>query len=628
MCGIAGIWASAAKGDPAGLGSQVDTMLAAMLHRGPDQGGRWAKHLDNSSIVLGGRRLAIQDLTEAGSQPMVDPVTGNAIVFNGEIYNFPELHRELTAMGDSLTSDCDTEVVLRGYARWGAEVVDRLRGMFAFAIWDVKTQSLFLARDRLGVKPLYYHRSPGLFAFASEVRALLQGDVTPANLSPSAIRSYLAFGAVSEPVTIIQNVRAFPPGHHGFVRSGQLELTRYWSLAEAFRPARGKESPTELDERIQALLSESIKLRLISDAPIGVFLSGGLDSTVVATIAAANSPQSINSVSVVFKEREFSEKLWIDRTVSHIGSTHYEVELTESELLRLIPTALPSYDQPTVDAINTYIVSMHARQAGLTVALSGIGGDELFGGYPAFKDVPKLRSIRRTVPARLVRAGISLLDLVASRRDRFRKLSQYFLSDGNGGIEAELVHRELFLANDRRSLAFEGSISPVSDLGKGHWIPPELDDFNAISYSEMTGYLLNTLLRDTDFASMANSLEVREPYLDHHLIGAVASLPGAAKQAQQTKWLLRRVARRIVPESLIQPGKRGFSFPMDRWLREGLRQEVDDVLRDPTTSYQLSQIICQREIERVWTDFTDHKVSWTRPWALFVIKSWARSWAK
>ena len=227
-----------------------------------------------------------------------------------------------------------------------------------------------------------------------------------------------------------------------------------------------------------------------------------------------------------------------------------------------------------------------------------------------------------------MRAGISLLDLVASRRDRFRKLSQYFLSDGNGGIEAELVHRELFLANDRRSLAFERSISPVSDLGKGHWIPPELDDFNAISYSEMTGYLLNTLLRDTDFASMANSLEVREPYLDHHLIGAVASLPGAAKQAQQTKWLLRRVARRIVPESLIQPGKRGFSFPMDRWLREGLRQEVDDVLRDPTTSYQLSQIICQREIERVWTDFTDHKVSWTRPWALFVIKSWARSWAR
>lgn len=626
MCGIGGLWSTRVGREPAEIARQVDAMLVAMAHRGPDQAGRWSNDSQQSSIALGACRLAIQDLTSAGSQPMTDPVTGNVIVFNGEVYNFRDLHRRLVADGHVMTSGCDTEVVLRSYGAWGPDFVNQLRGMFAFAIWDKERQALFLARDRLGVKPLYYYRASQLFAFSSEVRALLRSSVAPATLSPTAIRAYLAFGAVSEPVTIIRNVRAFPAGHHGYLTAAGLHLERYWSLEDAFLPREHVRSSIELVEQIQETLSESVRLRLISDAPTGIFLSGGLDSTVIAALAAQNATGRIRSVSVVFREREFSEKKWIDRTANYIGSDHHEVELTESELLRLIPQALSSYDQPTLDAMNTYVVSLHARQAGLKVALSGIGGDELFGGYPAFYEVPRLRAIRRTVPRVLLLPAIRLLSSLPGTATRIKKLSQYFLASGADAIEAELVHRELFVAHDRQQLSLASTTAPVSDMAKGHWIAPELDGFNAISYSEISGYLLNTLLRDTDFASMACSLEVREPYLDHELLRTVASLPGSAKQGRETKALLRQVARRIVPESLIQPGKKGFAFPMDRWLRGGLRQEVDSVLRDPGTSYQLMQIISNKAVERVWSDFADHKTTWTRPWALYVLKSWAHSW--
>jgi asparagine synthase (glutamine-hydrolysing) len=612
---------------PAEIARQVDAMLSAMAHRGPDQSGRWSSDSQRSSIVVGACRLAIQDLTAAGSQPMTDPVTGSVIVFNGEVYNFRDLQRRLVADGHVLTSGCDTEVVLRGYGRWGPDFVNHLRGMFAFAIWDKDREALFLARDRLGVKPLYYYRAPGLFAFSSEVRALLQSSVAPATLSPTAIRAYLAFGAVSEPVTIIRNVRAFPAGHHGYVTAAGLQLKRYWSLEDAFLPKQDFKSSLELVEHIQETLSESVRLRLISDAPTGVFLSGGLDSTVIAALAAQNATGRVRSVSVVFREPDFSEKKWIDRTAGYIGSDHHEVELTESELLRLIPQGLSSYDQPTVDALNTYVVSLYARQAGLKVALSGIGGDEVFGGYPAFHEVPRLRALRRTVPRILMLPALRILNHLPGSATRIKKLSQYFLASGADAIEAELVHRELFGAHDRQSLSSADPTTPVSDMAKGHWIAPDLDGFNAISYSEISGYLLNTLLRDTDFASMACSLEVRGPYLDHELLRAVASLPGSAKQGRETKALLRRVARRIVPEALIQPAKRGFAFPMDRWLRGGLRQEVDNVLRDPAMSYQLTQIISNKAVERVWSDFADRRTSWTRPWALYVLKSWASLWA-
>lgn len=627
MCGIAGILATDRAREPDRMQTLVRAMLEAMVHRGPDQGGDAQFNLSDQSLVLGARRLAIQDLTSAGSQPMFDPVTGNVIVFNGEIYNFRELRQRAVAEGARVTSGSDTEVILRGYALWGPGVVERLRGMFAFAIWDRRQEALFLARDRLGVKPLYYCRTPGSFAFASEIRAFLEGSVVPGALNPDAIRSYLAFGAVSEPVTIIQKVRAIPPGHYAYARKESLDLTQYWSCAQTFRTSGSVASRDELDRKVEAIISESVKLRMISDAPMGVFLSGGIDSTIIAALAARHATQPIRSVSLVFRERELSEKAWIDRTVSHLGTNHSEVELSDSELLNVVSEALAAYDQPTIDALNTFVVSMHARRAGLTVALSGIGADELFGGYPAFRQLPTLRAIRRTVPAVLLRPSVALYGRLRINNDRARKLAEYLLPTSANGIAAEFVHRELFANHDRRMLTSAFAASPVSDMGEGLWIPPELDAFNALSYCELNGYLLNMLLRDTDFTSMASSLEVREPYLDHELVATIAALPGSAKQGPDVKWLLRRVARRILPERLIQSTKRGFSLPMDRWIRGDLRREVDGVLRDRNLSYALSQIVSQDAVERIWSDFNAGRTSWTRPWALYVLKSWAGVWA-
>ena len=626
MGGIAGIWSQREGHRPDQITAQVQAMLEAMIHRGPDQGAIASSSIGASSIVVGARRLAIQDLSAAGSQPMIDPATGNIIAFDGEIYNFRELRREIKADG-VVSSESDTEVVLRAYGALGADVVHRLRGMFAFALWDRKLGALFLARDRLGVKPLYYHRSAESFAFASEVRALLRGSVAAPNLNPMAIRSYLGFGAVSEPLTIVEGVREFPPGVCGYVGTSSFKLTQYWSLDEAFQAADPPKSSDELASHLHQLLTDSVKVRLVSDAPVGIFLSGGLDSTVIAMLAAEQSPAPIHSVSVVFPARDLSEKVWIDKTVSHVGSIHSEVVVPDSDLLPLITTALAAYDQPSMGALNTFIVCNSARQTGLTVALSGIGADELFGGYPAFRQLPRLRAIRRSVPDFALRPAVEVYSRLARHDDRAKKLADYFVPLAGNALAGELMHRGLFTAEDRRKLTAAWPGSPLSDIADVVWIPPELDWFNALSYSETSGYLRNMLLRDTDFASMASSLEIREPYLDHELVAAVVSLPGSVKGGSQTKPFLRRIARRIVPEGLLRPGKRSFALPMNRWIRGELRSEVRDVLMDRTVSYQLSQIISDEAVENVWYSFADGKTGWTRPWSLYVLKSWARMWA-
>jgi len=625
MCGIGGLISNASGATQGSLAPDVQSMLDAMVHRGPDQGALLTLHGSTSVAVLGARRLAVQDLSDAGSQPMMDPATGNVIVFNGEVYNFQDLRNRLISLGARLESGSDTEAVLHGYREFGSAIVHQLRGMFAFAIWDRSQQQLFLARDRLGVKPLYYRREPNRITFASEVRALLTTDRAP-ELNPAAVRSFLAFGAVREPTTILKGVRAFPPGSSAYVTATSLVPRPYWSLGEAFSKENLVSSRQEALAEINRLLKESIKLRLVSDAPTGLFLSGGVDSTVVACLAAVESPRPIRTVSVVFSEQGFSEKPAIDRTVAHLGSDHTEIELSDNDLLRLLPSALRSYDQPTLDALNTYVVSLYAHGLGLKVALSGIGGDELFGGYPSFRQVPRLRAFRRAVPRPILFASLGLASHLPIRQDRVRKLYRYMVGDGSGNTPAEFLHRELFSADERVALSSVSSTSTVTDMGMGQWIAPELDEFNAISFAEISGYLLNTLLRDTDFASMASSLEVREPYLDHELVTAVASLPGAVKASATPNALLREVARTNVPSALLQPGKRGFAFPMDRWMRGQLREEVADVLMNPTGSFGLSDLVSNVEVQRTWLAFLERRVAWTRPWSLYVLKSWCRIW--
>ncbi|MGH7751917.1 MAG: asparagine synthase (glutamine-hydrolyzing), partial [Gemmatimonadales bacterium] len=371
-----------------------------LRHRGPDDEGLEVLPAGDTphGLGLGVRRLAILDLSPAGRQPMRDPVTGNWIVHNGEVYNFRELRGELEAAGHQFHSHSDTEVLLHSYAAWGLNCVTRWRGMFATAIWDAHLRRLVLFRDRLGIKPLYYCRDGDRFAFASEVRALVRGGWAAPRLDLTALDSFLSCGAVQEPLTIIAGVQALPPGHRLVWVEGRPEIVSYW------QPRAQPEAPTSAAAALPELLAEAARLHLVSDVPVGVFLSGGIDSSSVLTLLASAGPVTLQTFTVVFPEGSFGDPAWARRLAQDFLTEHHELFLEEAELLQQLPGALRAMDQPTADGINTYLVSGAARQAGLKVALSGLGGDELFGGYSTFRRAPQLARLQ-SLCAHLPRVG-------------------------------------------------------------------------------------------------------------------------------------------------------------------------------------------------------------------------------
>ena len=343
----------------------VDSMNHIMHHRGPDDQGLEVVDAGDRQVGLGACRLAIQDLSSAGRQPMRDPRTGNLIVFNGEVYNFRELRADLELEGAAFRSWSDTEVVLRAYAAWGLdEMLRRLRGMYAFGIWDAQARHLVVARDRLGVKPLYYAETTEGFLFSSEVRALLASGLVPPRLSEQGLAGYLALGAVQEPFTLVEGVRSLPPGCFGIVSPTGLSVTTYWSLLDCFhRQAAVADYPTAVSE-VREYLQQSVRLRLLSDAPVGVFLSGGVDSTSVVALAARVATRNLRTVSVVFPESDFSEARYIREVAEQFETEHTQIELSGSDLLDMLPRALAAMDQPTFDGVNTFVVAGHARASG------------------------------------------------------------------------------------------------------------------------------------------------------------------------------------------------------------------------------------------------------------------------
>ncbi len=623
MCGIAGLWT---RTNGSWTDRAVTAMTNVMYHRGPDDGGLQTIQASDGLLVLGARRLAIQDLSEAGHQPMHDPQTGNWIVFNGEIYNFRTLRTEMERVGVRFRSGGDTEVLLRAYGLWGTDSIRRLRGMYAFALWDAASKRLILARDRLGVKPIYYAEMAGTLLFASEVRALLASRLVSGRLCLEGLAGYLALGSVQDPHTLFEGVRALPAGHYAIWKDGNVELHEYWSLRQSFRADRDSElDGGELAARLRAVLATAIELRLISDAPIGTFLSGGTDSSTITALAAQLSSRPIRTVSVVFPEQQYSEKRYIDLVSHQYGTDHTEVSLTHQEFADMLPGAIGAMDEPTFDGVNTYVVSRAAHMAGLTVALSGIGGDELFGGYRSFDRVPRLRMIRRWMPP--VMRGLTAMVVRKTGResDPARKLSRWIQAGGDLDGGAELLSRELFGPSDRQRLVPE--IKPVVPAPAEHLGDPELEDFNSVSFFELSHYMKNVLLRDTDVMSMAHSLEVREPFLDHHLVELVASLPGRIKQRSgMSKALLTHAVRNDLPAEILQRPKMGFTFPFTEWLRGSLRSPVEQILLDPKIGKQVAEVLDPETVKSVWRRFLSGSSRWVRPWSLYVLKQWAESW--
>jgi asparagine synthase (glutamine-hydrolysing) len=594
----------------------VARMNVAQRHRGPDDQGTWSRAFGAGQISLGNTRLAIIDTSSAGHQPMLDPETGNCITYNGEAYNFAELSKQLSAdVRFNPRSKTDTEVVLRCYAERGVACFDQIRGMFALAIWDESKRELVLARDRFGIKPLYYSVSDQLLLFASELRALLQTGLVARKLSRSGLDSYLATGSVTAPLTMIEGVRQLLPGHYLRVQvtdRGSLKCT----LAKFATDERKYPRPETREEavaQVRAELEESIRAHLVSDVPLGVFLSGGMDSSTLVALMSRVSSQQPKTFSVVFDEADLSEEQFSRSVARRFNTDHCEIRLSEDQLLEMLPDALAALDQPSMDGVNTFVVSRAVKQAGVTVALSGLGGDELFAGYPSFRRALKLASMpvgsRRVLRAAAAVGGS--LSRGSVRREKFWQLA----SSGGSAVEVYQITRQLFAKR------FSPQMN-TDDRGSG------TDVVNRISRLELEGYMANTLLRDTDAMSMAHSLEVRVPFVDAKVVDYVLSVPGEWKlqrgQTHVPKSLLADAVADLLPRDFLARRKMGFTLPFEKWMQGRLRPEISSVFQD---SKQLAESgLVAEEASELWRKFlrVPRAVGWSRPWSLFVLAQWCR----
>jgi asparagine synthase (glutamine-hydrolysing) len=593
--------------------------------------------MSSVEVGLGHRRLSILDLSSLGHQPMQDPETGNWIIFNGEIYNFRELRKRLEQDGVRFRSYSDTEVLLKAFGRWNERCLDELRGMFAFAIWDAKRHRLFLARDPMGIKPLYYCTSGPYFLFASEVRALLATGLVSRRLDHAGLLSYLSFGSVYEPATLLQGVSAVPPGHYMVWQDGTVRDLLYWDLAPgpqrqrdaAARAKAGKDARKKLEEELDAQLYEAVGSQLVSDVPVGVFLSGGIDSSAVTGILSrAESHNKLNTFSIVFREQDFSEAEYSRMVAEQFGTTHHEILVSQHDVREAIPSALAAMDQPTMDGLNTFVISRQTRAAGIKVALSGLGGDELFAGYSSFDTVPRMERFSRfweQMPG-LVRAPLAgALQLTAGKSDKRRKLSGLARASQDA-VHPYFLSRMVFTPEQRDGLltspdtaALERMLHPLQESVVR---TRRLDPINRVSYMESRFYMLNTLLRDADAMSMAHGLELRVPLIDHRLAEKMFDLPGEWKLNSQTpKPLLVRALQGNLPEAIVRRPKRGFTLPFDHWLREELRGTVEETL-EQTGQGALASLLNPLAVRKVWQDFLRGRTSWSRPWTLFVLQRW------
>lgn len=619
MCGIAGLVSVGRQAESELF--RVEAAVYSQRHRGPDDSGLEIVNNSAPAVILGHRRLAIIDLSRAGRQPMRDEETGNWITFNGEIYNFRQLRHDLRSAGVNFRTETDTEVILRAFATWGDASINRLRGIFAFGLWDAARQRLLLVRDQLGVKPLYYWSDGGDLMFASEVRALLTTELVPRHLDVSGLRSYLAFGSVQEPLTLIRGVRSLLPGHFLTWKNGKTESHKYWQLPEARAVGTQSIGTSSVSSSVAEVLQESVKLQMVSDVPLGAFLSGGIDSTAVAALMQQAAARQVRTFAVVFDETEYDEREYSRLAAARIGTRHTELPLTGKTVLHELPRALEAFDQPSVDGLNTYFVSKVTKEAGLTVALSGVGGDELFGGYDGFsKALMLMRWGRRAqrLPLGLRRMMQTLLSVSAENEARRKAVDVL-----DHKIHPYFVSRQLFSGVQARRL-----LKPDLYCTSTAWPNPrfddlveatrEFDDINRVSAFELQTYMLSTLLRDTDQMSMAHALEVRVPLLDHKLVELMFTVPGQAKlDSGVPKPLLTNAVRALIPDECIFRPKRGFTLPFERWLRTSLLEPIERAFVEGS-----SDVFVSRSLEQLFRSFRQRRLSWSRIWGVFVLNDW------
>ncbi|MBU6142093.1 asparagine synthase (glutamine-hydrolyzing) [Patescibacteria group bacterium] len=575
MCGIAGF---VGKGEQ----HELERMIDALKHRGPDDRGVFL----DGGVGLAHARLSIIDISPSGHQPMFSSDRSAAIVFNGEIYNFRELKEELSAEGRVFTTGSDTEVILHAYERWGTDCFKHLNGMFAIAIYDFPKKSLILARDRMGKKPLYWSQAGGTVLFGSELRALSCHHLFKKKLDLVSVNKYFAYGYVPTPHTIFEGVRKLEPGTFLEHREGAIRTGKFWAVDQ-------READIDLAEAIRIVdreLDRSVKARLIADVPLGIFLSGGLDSSTIAYYAQKHSKRKIKTFSVGFHEKSFDESAYAREVAEHLGTDHHHVMLPPDEALKVIPSLLDLIDEPIADPsiVPTYLLSKHTRRE-VTVALGGDGGDELFAGYPTFQAdvfVAMYRRIpawiRKNIIGKLVNAlavsdknfslGFKVRKFVEGVEGDPKYLHQRWLS-----VMDDSARRALFNPDTWEKIGRKNVFEDVDRYRDEVAAMP--DERNRVLYEYMRTYMMDQVLVKVDRASMLNALEVRAPFLDRSIVDFVAPLPYAFKLRNlRTKYILKELMKDRLPKRIVMRTKKGFGLPIARWLKGDLKEFCDETL--------------------------------------------------
>jgi asparagine synthase (glutamine-hydrolysing) len=639
MCGIAGFIDLSGQARGGELESAARAMADSLIHRGPDSDGLWRD--DEAGVAFAFRRLAILDVTEAGNQPMASANGRYVIVYNGEVYNFRILRQELEAAGTVFHGDSDTEVILEGFARWGVPAtVKRFVGMFAFALWDRAERRLWLGRDRLGIKPLYWGLTGGLFLFGSELKALRAKSGWQPKLDRDALASFARFNYIPAPQTIYTDIRKLEAGTLLSFRAGlEPEITRDWDIAEVAGQARRDISDADAIEETEALLSEAVSMRLVSDVPLGALLSGGVDSAAVVALMQQASSRPVRTFTIGFNEAGFNESAHARAVADHLGTDHTEVTLSPERACDLVPRLADWYDEPFADssALPTRLVSEIARRH-VTVALSGDGGDEVFMGYNRYQAAESLWRRTRSLPGplrNLAAGGIGAVPmgtwdtlaglLPAGRRpglagDKMYKLAGMLRAgnedDAYRGLVSHWPNPEALVPGGHERIAvFWEQAKSIADFAE------------RMAFLDTATYLPGDILHKVDRASMSISLEARVPLLDHRIVEFAWSMPKHLRLRDgQGKWLLRQVLYRHVPREIIERPKSGFAVPIGDWLRGPLRDWAEDLLDE------------QRLREEGWFDAAMVRNAWDAHlagrgnhwqalWGVCMAQAWGARWA-
>ena len=615
MCGINGI---IDLNKCINLEQSIASMNNSLAHRGPDAKGVYV----NNNVALGHRRLSIIDLSKAANQPLVSIDENYVIVYNGELYNYKALKKQLTNY--NFKTQTDTEVVLASFITWGENCLQKFDGMFSFAVYNKNDNSFFVARDRLGIKPLYILQTENIIIFSSELKPIIKLGLVNNKITDSAIIDYLRYHTVHAPNSLIEQIKVLDPGSFVKIKNGVISKEIYWNLKETIDYSSKNQKLKDIQTTINSLLCNAVEKRMQADVSFGAFLSGGIDSSIIVGLMSKISQQKIKTFSIGFKEKKYDESSYAKQISDLFKTEHHELKLSSQDLLDQLPDALAAMDFPTGDGINSYIVSKLTQNNGVKMALSGLGGDELFGGYPQYKYGLKFKSfqfllksplILRSLTSKLLTGG----NPISKSRKKIKQIltSSKVTQEGFYSIFRQTMVDDDILKVTKLSELPENTVfnkyKSYSLNYKNHWI-------SNISMGDLSTYLENTLLRDTDQMSMANSLEVRVPFMDHRLVQYVLGIEDKHKSLKYPKKLLIDSFPNLLPESITKRKKMGFAFPWEFWLKNELREFCDFRMKNLAARHYFNE----PEILKLWSRFlkNDPTISWADIWYLVVLEEW------